>query len=134
MTQILETLGTFRSDYGYENEYEISNVHLARMRDCVSMSRKLVLSSKSRRRPLAEYEIFKKTRSPSTTQFRRVERLVFIADFTSFKRLIQVRNYIKQRLNNSYVCKLEIAFQKPHFNLYLIEVQNSCSFLFFRLE
>ena len=54
-------LGTFRSDYSYD--YEISNVHLARTRDSVKMSRKLVLSSKYRR-PLADYEIFKKTCSP----------------------------------------------------------------------
>ena len=111
-------IGTFRSDYGHDYEYEISNVHLACMRDSVSMSRKLVLSSKSHCRPLADYEIFKKTCFPSMTQFRRVKRLVFIADFTSFKGLIQVRNYIKQRLNNSYVCKLEIAFQKLHFKVY----------------
>ena len=39
-------IGTFRSDYDYENENEICDVHLARMRDSVSMSRKLVLSSK----------------------------------------------------------------------------------------
>ena len=41
----LEVLGTFRSDYDYEYEHEISSVHLARMPDSVSMSRKLVLSS-----------------------------------------------------------------------------------------
>lgn len=46
---------------------------------------------KSRRRPVENYEIFKRTRSPSTTEFRRVKRLVFIAVFTSFKRLIQVQ-------------------------------------------
>ena len=68
----IETVGTFRSDYDYDYEYEIFIVHLVRMRASVCMSRKLVLSSKSRRRPVENYEIFNKTRSPSTTEFRRV--------------------------------------------------------------
>ena len=37
---------TFRSDYYYEYENEISNVHLLRMHDSESMSHKVVLSSK----------------------------------------------------------------------------------------
>ena len=50
-------LGTFRSDYDYE--YQFFNVYPVRMRDCVRLSRQLALSSKSRRRLDANYEIFK---------------------------------------------------------------------------
>ena len=81
-------IGTFRSNYDYEYDYEISSVYPVRMRDCVSMSRQLVLSAKFRRRPLANYEIFNKSRPPSTSSLqvqRRVKRLVFIAVFTSLK-------------------------------------------------
>ena len=74
------TLGTFRSDYDYEYEYEFFNVYPVRMPDCVRLSRQLVLSSKSRRRLDANYEIFNKSR-PSTTSSlqvqRRAKRLVF---------------------------------------------------------
>ena len=52
--------GTFRSDY----EYEFINVYPVCMRDCVRLSRQLVLSSKSRNRLDANYEIFNKISSP----------------------------------------------------------------------
>ena len=51
-------LGTFRSDYDNDYEYEFFNVYSVRMRDCVRLSRQLVLPSKSRRCPDANYEIF----------------------------------------------------------------------------
>ena len=73
-------LGTFRSDYDYEYEYEFFNVYPMRMPDCVRLSRQLVLSSKSRRRLDANYEIFNKSRPPTTSSLqvqRRVKRLVF---------------------------------------------------------
>ena len=71
-------VGTFRSDYEYE--YEFFNLYPVRMPDCVRLSRQLVLSSKSRRRLDAKYEIFKKSRPPSTSSLqvqRWVKRLVF---------------------------------------------------------
>ena len=73
--------GTFRSDYDYEYEYEYEyfNVHPMRMPDCVRLSRQLVLSSKSRRRLDANYEIFNKHRPPTTSSLQvqmRVKRLV----------------------------------------------------------
>ena len=73
-------LGTFRSDYEHEYEYEFFNVYPARMPDCVRLSRQLVLSSKSRRRLDTNYEIFNKSRPPTTSLLqvqRRVKRLVF---------------------------------------------------------
>ena len=73
-------IGTFRSDYDYEYEYEFFNVYPVRMPDCVRLSSQLVLSSKSRRRLDANYEIFNKTRPPTTSSLqvqRRVKRLVF---------------------------------------------------------
>ena len=75
-------LGTFRFDfdYEYEYEYEFFNVYPMRMPDCVRLSRQLVLSSKSRRCPDANYEIFNKSRPPTTSSLqvqRRVKRLVF---------------------------------------------------------
>ena len=73
-------LGTFRSDYDYECEYEFFNVYPVRMPDCVRLSRQLVLSSKSRRRLDANYEIFNKSRPPTTSSLqvqRRAKRLVF---------------------------------------------------------
>ena len=77
-------LGTFRSDYDYdyeyEYEYEFFNVYPERMLDCVRLSRQLVLSSKSRRRLDANYEIFSKSRPPTTSSLqvqRRAKRLVF---------------------------------------------------------
>ena len=51
-----------------------------RMHDCVGLSRQLVLSSKSRRRLEANYEIFNKSRPPTTSSLqvqRRVKRFVF---------------------------------------------------------
>ena len=74
------TLGTFGSDYDNDYEYEFFNVYSVRMRDCVRLSRQLVLSSKSRRRPDANYEIFDKSHPPTTSSLqvqRRVKRLVF---------------------------------------------------------
>ena len=76
----IDTIGTFRSDYDYEYEYEFFNVYPVRMPDCVRLSRQLVLSSKSRRRLDANYEIFNKSRPPTTSPLqvqRRVKRLVF---------------------------------------------------------
>ena len=73
-----KTMETFRSDYEYE--YEFFNVYPVRVRDCVRLSRQLVLSSKSRRRLDANYEIFNKSRPPTTSSLqvqRRVKRLVF---------------------------------------------------------
>ena len=73
-------LGTFRSDYDNDYEYEFFNMYPMRMRDCVRLSRQLVLSYKSRRRPDANYEIFDKSRPPTTSSLevqRRVKRLVF---------------------------------------------------------
>ena len=75
-------IGTFRSDYDYEYEYEYEffNVYPMRMPDCARLSRQLVLSSKSRRRLDANYEIFNKSRPPTTSSLRvqrRVKRLVF---------------------------------------------------------
>ena len=73
-----ERVGTFRSDYEYE--YEFFNVCPVRMPDCVRLSRQLVLSSKSRRRLDTNYEIFNKSRPPTTSSLqvqRRVKRLVF---------------------------------------------------------
>ena len=75
-------LGTFRSDYDYEYEYEYEffNVYPVRMPDCVRLSRQLVLSSKSRRRLDANYEIFNKSRPPTTSSLqmqRRAKSLVF---------------------------------------------------------
>ena len=67
-------LGTFRSDYEYE--YEFFNVYPVRMPDCVRLSRQLVLSSKSRRRLDANYEIFNNSRPP-TTSSNEVQSLVF---------------------------------------------------------
>ena len=61
------TLGTFRSHYDYEYEYEFFNVYPVRMPDCVRLSRQLVVSSKSRRRLDANYEIFNKSRPPTTS-------------------------------------------------------------------
>ena len=75
-----ELIGTFRSDYEHEYEYEFFNVYPARMPDCVRLSRQLVLSSKSRRRLDTNYEIFNKSRPPTTSLLqvqRRVKRLVF---------------------------------------------------------
>jgi len=72
-------IGTFRSDYDNDYEYEFFNVYPVRMRDCVRLSRQLVLSSKSRRRLDANYEIFNKSRPPTTSSLqvkRRVKRLV----------------------------------------------------------
>ena len=69
-------IGTFRSDY----DYEFFNVYPLRMRDCVRLSRQLVLSSKSRCRLDANYKIFNKFRPPTTSLLqvqRRVKRLVF---------------------------------------------------------
>ena len=76
----LLTLGTFRSDSDNDYEYEFFNVYPMRMRDCVRLSRQLVLSSKSRRRLDANYEIFNKSRPLTTSSLqvqRRVKRLVF---------------------------------------------------------
>ena len=73
-------VGTFRSDYDNDYEYEFFNVYPLRMRDCVRLSRQLVLSSKFRRRLDAHYEIFNKSRPPTTSSLqvqRRVKRLVF---------------------------------------------------------
>ena len=73
-------IGTFRSDYDYKYEYEFSNVYPVRMPDCVRLSRQLVLSSKSGRRLDANYEIFKKSRPPTTSSLqvqKRVKRFVF---------------------------------------------------------
>ena len=73
-------LGTFISDYDYEYEYEFFNVYPVRMPDCVRLSRQLVLSSKFRRRLDTNYEIFNKSRPPTTSSLqvqRRVKRLVF---------------------------------------------------------
>ena len=73
-------IGTFRSDYDYEYEYEFFNVYPVRMPDCVRLSRQLVLSSKSRRRLDTNYEIFNKSRPPTTSSLQvqsRVKRLVF---------------------------------------------------------
>ena len=73
-------IGTFRSDYDYEYEYEFFNVYPVRMPDCVRLSRQLVLSSKSRRRLDANYEIFNKSRPPTTSSLqvqRRAKSLVF---------------------------------------------------------
>ena len=73
-------IGTFRSDYDHEYEYKFFNVYLVRMPDCVRLSRQLVLSSKSRRRLDTNYEIFNKSRPPTTSSLqvqRRVKRLVF---------------------------------------------------------
>ena len=72
-------IGTFRSDYDSDYEYEFFNVYPVRTRDCVrlALSRQLVLSSKSRRRLDANYEIFNKSRPPTTTSLqvqRRVKR------------------------------------------------------------
>ena len=56
-----------------------------RMPDCVRLSRQLVLSSKSRRRLDTNYEIFNKSRSPTTSSLqvqRRVKRLVFKRGYT----------------------------------------------------
>ena len=61
---VFKMIGTFRSDYDYEYEYEFFNVYPVRMPDCVRLSRQLVLSSKSRRRLDANYEIFNKSRPP----------------------------------------------------------------------
>jgi len=77
-----DSIGTLRSDYDndYEYEYEFFNVYPVRMPDCVRLSRQLVLSSKSRRRLDANYEIFNKSRPPTTSSLqvqRRVKRLVF---------------------------------------------------------
>ena len=75
-----EPIGTFRSDYDYEYEYEFFNVYPVRMPDCVRLSRQLVLSSKSRRRLDANYEIFNKSRPPTTSSLqvqRRAKSLVF---------------------------------------------------------
>ena len=63
-------LGTFRSDYDYEYEYEFFNVYPVRMPDCVRLSRQLVLSSNSRRRLDTNYEIFDKSRPPSTSSLQ----------------------------------------------------------------
>ena len=63
----IQTLGTFRSDYDYDYEYEFFNVYPVRMPDCVRLLRQLVLSSKSRRRLDANYEIFNKSRPPTTS-------------------------------------------------------------------
>ena len=74
------SLGTFRSDYDNDYEYEFFNVYPVRMHDCVRLSRQLVLSSKSRRRLGANYKIFNKSRPPTTTSLqvqRQVKRLVF---------------------------------------------------------
>ena len=73
----LFTLGTFRSDYDYEYEYEYEflNVYPVRMPDCVRLSRQLVLSSKSRRRLDTNYEIFNKSRPPTTSSLQ-VQRRV----------------------------------------------------------
>ena len=68
-------IGTFRSDYDNDYEYEFFNVYPMRMRDCVRLSRQLVLSSKSRRRLDASYEIFNKSR-PLTTSSLQVQRRV----------------------------------------------------------
>ena len=71
-------IGTFRSDYDYE--YEFFNVYPVRMPDCVRLSRQLVLSSKSRRRLDVNYEIFNKSRPPTTSSLqvqRRAKSLVF---------------------------------------------------------
>ena len=73
-------IGTFRSDYDNDYEYEFFNVYLVRMRDCVRLSRQLVLSSKSRRCLDANYEIFNKSRPPTTSSLqvqRQFKRLVF---------------------------------------------------------
>ena len=77
---VAASLGTFRSDYDYEYEYEFFNVYPVRMLDCVRLSRQLVLSSKSRRRLDANYEIFNKSRPPTTSSLqvqRRAKSLVF---------------------------------------------------------
>ena len=73
-------IGTFRSDYDNDFEYEFFNVYPLHMRDCVRLSRQLVLSSKSRRRLDENYEIFNKTRPPTTSSLqvqKRVKGLVF---------------------------------------------------------
>ena len=84
IARMLCAIGTFRSDYDYEYEYEYEyeffNVYPVRMPDCVRLSRQLVLSSKSRRRLDTNYEIFNKSRPPTTSSLqvqRRVKRLVF---------------------------------------------------------
>ena len=72
-------IGTFRSDYD-NDEYDFFSVYPVRMRDCVRLSGQLVLSSKSRRRIDANYEIFNKSRPPTTSSLqaqRQVKRLVF---------------------------------------------------------
>ena len=73
------SLGTFRSDYNYEYEYQFFNVYPVRMPDCVRLSRQLILSSKFRRRLDANFEILNKSRPPTTSSLqvqRRVKRLV----------------------------------------------------------
>ena len=55
-------------------------VNPLRMGDCVRLSRQFVLSSKSRRRLDANYEIFNKSRTPTTSSLqvqKRVKGLVF---------------------------------------------------------
>ena len=67
-----------QSDYEYE--YEFFNVYPVRMPDCVRLSRQLVLSSNSRRRLDTNYEIFNKSRPPTTSSLqvqRRAKSLVF---------------------------------------------------------
>ena len=80
MVPLLSILGTFRSDFDNDYEYEFFNVYPVRMRDWVRLSCQLVLSSKSRRRLDANYEIFNKSRPPTTSSLqvqRRVKKLVF---------------------------------------------------------
>ena len=64
--QLSVFLGTFRSDYDYQYEYEFFNVYPVRMR----LSRQLVLSSKSRRHLDTNYEIFNKSRPPTTSSLQ----------------------------------------------------------------
>ena len=77
LAAVIVPIGTFRSDYDYE--YEFFNMYPLRMPDCVRLSRQLVLSSKSRRRLDTNYEIFNKSRPPTTSSLqvhRRVKKLV----------------------------------------------------------
>ena len=103
------SLGTFRSDYDYEYEYEFFNVCPVCMPDCVRLSRQLVLSSKSCRRLDPNYEIFNKSRPPTTSSLqvqRRVKRLVFKGTVKCFVQLVS--QCFGDFVASSVVCLLNI--------------------------
>ena len=118
-------IGTLRSDYDNDNEYDFFNVYPVRMRDCVRLPGQLVLSSRSRRRLDANYEIFNKSRPPTTSSLqvqRRVKRLVFKGADTLKCSVQLVSQCFGDVVASCVVCLLNIPATEKCYNIILAKI------------